>query len=614
MSQDPTLSDASDLESLAAEPAETSPLVPVHSLENVSDVSAQPGFRPFRSLLALGIFVLLSGGIWVTTKHMGMAMGGMDHGSMGHGSMDHGSMDEMDHGSMGGMSGMDHGSMSHDEMMAVDGAFNAVPVQIETVRPSLVQETVQYTGAVYPYLEVTVYPRIAGQLGDYDLYPGDRVQKGQIIAQLDASERLTQLAEAQAETDVMRTVLVANEMQLQEQEKEIGRLNADLDYMKLKAKRFKDLAKGGAISQNDYDVVASQVAAQESAISGARVKLVRMEAELGRDRAMVAQSRARAGTAAVLESYSDLTAPISGIVQARMADPGVVVQPNMGILKIGDYSKVRLRASVAQADAVGIGKGTQVQAMVPGADLPPITGEITSIFPDADNQTRTVMVEAVVNNPNDQLLSGQFLEMQIIKASKPASLSVPQTALHQFQGQPALWVVQGNGEEATAERRVVKRGVMSGNRVEITAGLKADDRVVTSGFSRLMQGSQVAVVDAAGEPVASLLAPAPMGNAEILLLSPELEAGTKAGAAELVLQVRDRETQEPIALEALDVDVTMPMKNMAPMTTMVDVKAMDEPGQFKVKTHFGMKGDWVIKADVDEGENQGKAKFTLTAR
>jgi RND family efflux transporter MFP subunit len=598
MPQDPSPSPPSTPASSAA--AEPSPTLPPPS-----DGIAPPhsSFRPLRSILALGIFALLSGGIWFTT--MMISMGEMDHSAM-----------EMDgeEGEGGKTAAMDHGSMSHDDMMAVDGAFNAVPVQVEEVRPQLVQETVRYTGAVYPYSEVTVYPRIAGQLGDYNIYPGDRVQKGQLLARLDASERLTQLAEAQAETDVMRRVLVANEMQLREQEKEIDRLKANLDYMKLKAKRFQDLTAGGAVSQNDYDVVASEVSAQEAAIAGAQVKLMRMEAELGRDRAKVTQSQAKVGTAQVLESYSDITAPISGIVQDRMADPGGVVQPNMGILKIGDYRQVRLRASIAQTDAVGIGKGTQVKATLPGTDLPPITGEITSIFPDADPQTRTVTVEALVNNPGDQLLAGQFLEMQIVKASKPAALSVPQTALHQYQGQPALWVVRGHGEDAVAERRVVKRGVVSGDRLEISSGLQAGDRVVTSGFSRLMEGSQVAVVNASGEPVASLLAPVQAGNAEITLLSPQAGTGAKAGAAELILQVSDRKTQQPLAVDELMVDVTMPMKNMAPMTTMVDVQAMDEPGQFKVKTHFGMKGDWVIKTEVKTGENQGKAKFTLTAR
>ncbi|QUY45808.1 efflux RND transporter periplasmic adaptor subunit [Acaryochloris marina] len=555
----------------------------------VASISHSPGFRPFRSLLALGIFIVLSGSIWFAVKHFGgMAMADTEQGAM------------------------DHGGMSHDEMMAVDGAFNAVPVQVEEIRPGLVQETVQYTGSVYPYLEVTVYPRIAGQLKDYSIYPGDRVKKGQVIVQLDALERRTDLVEAKAERDVMREILVANSMQLEEQQREIDRMAAELDYMKLKAKRFKALVAGGAISQNDYDLVASEVTAKESAISGARTKWVRMKAELGRDRAKINQFQAKANTAVVMERYTNLTAPISGIVQSRMADPGVVVQPGMGVLKIGDYSRVRLRANVAQADAVGIGKGTRVKAVIPGTKMPPITGKITSIFPSADPQTRTVTVEAVVNNPSDQLLSGQFLEMQIIKASKPATLSVPQTALHQFRGQPAVWVVQGSGEEAVAVRRRIKQGLVSGDRVEIFKGLKSGDRVITTGTSRLLEDSKVAVVNAAGEPVASLSTPT-AGNVSIQLVSPKTKT-VKAGTEELILQVVDAATQSPLAVKQLVVDVTMPMKNMAPMTAMVDLKALPKPGQFRVKTHFGMKGDWVIKAQIKDAEHQGRAQFKLTAQ
>lgn len=559
------------------------------SVPMLTPSTVSTGFRPVQSILALGIFILLSGGIWVTVKHLGnTSRMGMDH------------------------EGMDHSSMSHDEMMAVDGAFNAVPVQVATVKPGLMQETVQYTGTVYPYLEVTVYPRIAGQLRDYGIYPGDRVQKGQRLAQLDALERRTELAEAQAEREVMQEVLDANTLQLTEQQREIERLVAELDYMQLKAKRYQDLVAGGALAQNDYDAVASELSAKQSAISGARAKLARMKAELSRDKAMISQSLAKESTAAVMARYTDISAPISGIVQLRMADPGVVVQPGMGILKIGDYSRLRLRANVAQADAIGIGKGSIVTASIPGADAAPISGKITSIFPSADPQTRTVTVEAVVDNPKDQLLSGQFLEMNIIKSSKPATLSVPQKAIHQYEGKSAVWVVQGTGEMAVAERRVIQRGVVSGDRVEVVKGLKSGDRLVTNGFSRIMDGSQVRVVDAAGASVATL-SNTQEGTVAIELVSPNSK-DVNAGTAELTLQVRDATSKDPIAVDELAVDVTMPMKNMAPMTTLVDLKALPEPGKYRVKTHFGMKGDWIVKAQVKDAKHKGRNQFTLTAK
>ena len=76
----------------------------------------------------------------------------------------------------GGMGGHDMGGMSHDDMMRVDGAFNAMPVTVEEVQPAPLDASVNYTGAIYPYSEVTVYPRVAGQLSNYDIYPGDQRQ------------------------------------------------------------------------------------------------------------------------------------------------------------------------------------------------------------------------------------------------------------------------------------------------------------------------------------------------------------------------------------------------------------------------------------------------------
>ena len=321
--------------------------------------------------------------------------------------------------------------------------------------------------------------------------------------------------------------------------------------------------------------------------------------------------------ACVERGYTDITAPISGIVQTRMADPGVVVQPGMGILKLGDYSRVRLRANVSQADAMGISKDSTVEVVIPGSEVGSIRGKITSIFPNADPKTRTVTVEAVADNPKDQLLSGQFLEMKIIKSSQPSTLSVPQKTIHQYKGQSAVWVINGTGETAIAERRVVQRGIVSGDRVAITKGLKSGDRLITSGFSRIRDGVKVSVVDGTGVPVASLstshLSNAQESSVVIDLVNPDAK-DVKAGTAELTLQVRDASSKDPIAVEDLSVDVTMPMKNMAPMTTLVDLKALPEPGKYRVKTHFGMKGDWIVKAQVKDKKHQGRAQFTLTAK
>jgi len=535
-----------------------------------------------RVLLGLGVFAVLSSSILLITDQIKPTS------------------------SMAGMEGHDMSGMSHDDMMQVNGAFNPIPVTVEVVQPGEFEANVSYTGSIMPYQEVVVYPRVAGQLTNYSVYPGDRVKAGQVLAQLDATERSTELAEAQAEADAMETSLRASQVQIEEQTQEIARLQAELDYLQLRQNRFATLVAEGAIAQDDLDIVASEVNAKQAAIRKAKAARSRLLAEVDQNRAKVGQARAEVSTAAVMQSYTKLQSPISGIVQNRMVDPGVVIQPGMGVLKIGDYSRVRLQANVAQEDAGYVRVGTPIQAQVPGVTDQPLTGKITSIFPQTNNDTRTVRVEAVVDNPQNRLLSGQFLEMTILTNRKANTISVPRNAVGEFNGADSVWVIEDN----QAQRRQVETGMISGDRIEITQGLKMGDRVITSGDSRLVPDAQVTVVDDTGDPV-PMLGERSQDKIEVAIVDPDPTKGFKSGGAELILEVRDPQTQEPLPAKDVAVDVTMPMPNMPPMTTMVELEPTDKPGQFQVKTHFGMAGEWHIKVEVKDPDYAGQTLLTV---
>lgn len=543
--------------------------------------------RPGKTILGIGVFVLLTGGILTVTNQFKPAS------------------------SMAGMEGHDMSNMSHDEMMQVDGSFNPTPVTVMSVKPGLLAARVKYTGSVHPYQEITVYPRIAGQLTNYSVYPGDRVSTGQILAKLDAGERLTEVAEAVAKADSMETSLEAAQIELSEQRQEIERLAAELSYRQKKRDRFALLVKEGAISQDQYDIEDTNATTAQVALKAARVKLRRLEAQVLSARSELKQAKAQKNTASIMKGYTKLRSPITGIVQERMVDPGVVVQPGMGVLKIGDYQKIRLRANVAQQDAVNVKVGTPMVAKVPGSNVQEITGRITSIFPQTNSNTRTVTVEAVVNNPGTQLLSGQFLEMEIITARQPNALSVSRSALTEFKDQTAIWVIDGE----VGRRKIVTTGLISGEQVEITNGLKPGDMVITSGHAKLMENSRVAVVDAAGKSV-SLGGnnSKSEGNTRVVLISPSSPDSIKKGGAQLIFEVQDSKTNKPIKVENLDVKVTMPMKNMPPMTSMVEIKPDSQPGRFQVDTHFGMKGKWEVEVKVKDSKYQGKTDFNVTVK
>lgn len=548
--------------------------------ETAPQQESASNFKWGKTFLGLGVFALLTGNILVLTNHLKPSS------------------------SMAGMEGMDHGNMSHDEMMAVDGSFNPNPVRVETVNPQVLEASVSYTGTIKPYEEIMVYPRVAGQLTNYSVYPGDRVTAGQPIATLDASELTTGVAEAAAEVSTMETDLEMSKIEVDEQKSAIAQIEADLDYLNLKKDRFARLVKDGVISQDEFDVVDSEVRSKEAALKQARVKLARMGAMVTNNRAKINQAKAKVVTAKVMQGYTTITSPISGIVQERNVDPGVVVQPSMGIVKIGNYNRVRLQANVAQSDAVNINPGATVVATVPGSNIPPIKGKITSIFPQANSQTRTVTVEAVIDNPDGQLLSGKFLEMKIITARKPNAITIPQAAVVEFQDQASVWVVEGD----TVTAQPVTLGMSTGDRIEVTSGLESGQAVVTSGQRRLVENAPVAVINQSEQPIATNKASTQ--DIQIQLVSPNAQTGVPMGDAQLVIEVKDAQGQ-PLDVKDLEMSASMPMKNMAPMSAPVEVQPDSKPGRFQADTYLSMKGDWTITAQVKDQKNKGKQEFTV---
>ncbi len=555
---------------------------PEKTIETAPQQESASSFKLGKTLLGLGVFALLTGNILVLTNHLKPSS------------------------SMAGMEGMDHGDMSHDEMMAVDGSFNPNPVRVETVKPQVLEASVSYTGTIKPYEEIMVYPRVAGQLTNYSVYPGDRVTAGQPIATLDASELTTGVAEAAAEVSTMETNLEMSKIEVNEQKSAIAQIEADLDYLNLKKDRFARLVKDGVISQDEFDVVDSEVRSKEANLKQARVKLARMEAQVTNNRAKINQAKAKVDTAKVMQGYTTITSPISGIVQERNVDPGVVVQPSMGIVKIGNYNRVRLQANVAQSDAVNIRPGTTVVATVPGSNIPPIKGKITSIFPQANSQTRTVTVEAVIDNLDGQLLSGKFLEMKIVTARKPNAITVPQAAVVAFQDQPSVWVV----EVDTVTAQPVTLGMSTGDRVEVIGGLESGQAVVTSGQNRLVENAPVAVINQSEQPIATNKTATQ--DIQIQLVSPDNNE-VAMGDAQLVIEVKDAQGQ-PLDVKDLEMSASMPMKNMAPMSAPVEVQPDGKSGRFKADTYLSMKGDWTITAQVKDPKNKGKQEFAIKVK
>lgn len=349
--------------------------------------------------------------------------------------------------------------------------------------------------------------------------------------------------------------------------------HASTDYWNTEIVREKQLADAGAASRQEYQNELSQAQQAQAALAQARAKVnqataaaqsaqakvtgAQRQADVARAGVKIAQAdiavaggqaaqaeagaeaaQAAAQAAAVQRGYSRILSPANGIVTARPASPGMLVQAGTIILRVAEVDRVRVQANVGVEDLAGVHVGSPLQiAMRGGGSAQSIPARVTSVFPSADPQTRTAVVEAVVSNLNHRLLPGAFATVRIFRDGVANRLLVPASALAAQGGVSYLWTANGStqkisvyecvvchmhytsaqaaklhyrdpmdggklvpvpgtvaasgGAGLTAHRVVVQVGASDGTWTEITGSLPAGARVVTHGQAGLSEGARV---------------------------------------------------------------------------------------------------------------------------
>lgn len=203
---------------------------------------------------------------------------------------------------------------------------------------------------------------------------------------------------------------------------------------------------------------------------------------------------------AVLElSYTNVTAPISGVLASRSIKPGNFVQINTPIFRIVDDSRLEATLNVPERELATLKAGQPVSMVADALPGQSFTGVVDRIAPVVDSGSGTFRVISTFEG-GDLLQPGMFGRIRIDYDKRADALVVPRSALLDDEGEPAVFQVR----EGKAVRVPVKLGYMDGEWVEVREGLKVGDSVVTAGKIALRDGTPVTVIGApaAAKPVA----------------------------------------------------------------------------------------------------------------
>ena len=306
-------------------------------------------------------------------------------------------------------------------------------------------DTLRLIGEAHPFQTAIVYAKVSGYMRSIGVDKGDFVRANQLLAVIESPE-----------TDKQYQAAVA-----------------DAHNKELIANRATALVKEKVVSQQMADQ-----AEADAAVSKAQLEQI--------------------GT---LKSYEQLRAPFSGIVTARYADAGALIQSAatsqtsaLPVVEISETARLRVYVYVDQAHAGFVRPGDTATIFDQAHPATKVGARVTRTAGEIDPKTRTLLVEVDVDNPHNRILAGSFVQVEL-KIQMPQYVEIPSDALIVRGSGPVVAVVT---PENTVKFTQVVVADQMGESVRLLTGLREGERVARNLGERVAEGSKVQPVSRPG--------------------------------------------------------------------------------------------------------------------
>jgi RND family efflux transporter MFP subunit len=334
---------------------------------------------------------------------------------------------------------------------ALDGRTEASAHPIVGIVIAAVSEApseVTLPAAIEALQDTPIYARTTGYIAKWTADIGDRVKAGQVLAVIDGPDLDQELAQSRAN---------------------LAQAKANLEIARISTDRWKELGAQNAVAQQDVDQKAADYAAGQASVVAAQANVDRL---------------------VQLKDFQQVTAPYDGVVSARNAQVGALINAGAGveIFHIAETDVLRVFVSVPQTYVRSIRKGLRADVLVPEFPGRVFHGEVARFAGSLDSASRTLLTEVRLANPKGELFPGMFGDVRFsFKAAQPAILLPSNAAVINASGTLVASVDSSNKIHFLH----VKLGRDFGSQIEIIDGLAPGTRVVAKPSDSLFEGMEV---------------------------------------------------------------------------------------------------------------------------
>ena len=340
-------------------------------------------------------------------------------------------------------------------------------VSVEPLRQASLSHSVELTGSLIPRSEFIVAPKVSGRLEKLFFDIGDRVTRGDLIAQLESEEFERQVQGALAELEVAQASLGESASELLVSRRELDRALRLAGSGSLSQSELDQIQAAYDVRQARHEVAQAQVRQREAALEAARVRL----------------------------SYTKIAArwdqgPETRVVGRRFTSQGAMLQANEPIISIVDTSSLIAVVNVIERDFPFITIGQSATVRTDAYPEKTFAGTVSRFAPVLEESSRQGRVEVIISNPEGLLAPGMFARVRLEFSRQEDVLSAPRSALARRNGVQGVFLA--DTENLKAEFIPVVLGLVEGDLVQIIEP-EIQGYVVTLGHHLLEDGMKITI-------------------------------------------------------------------------------------------------------------------------
>ncbi|HZE26262.1 MAG TPA: efflux RND transporter periplasmic adaptor subunit [Terriglobales bacterium] len=368
---------------------------------------------------------------------------------------------------------------------ATRGGTKIDPSKLAKVEKGDLAKSVVATGKVEPITKVEIKSKASGIVKKLYVDAGDRVKKGQLLAELDKEEIEARVAQAHAQVEASEASAKGSEADLERAK--VDAEGPDVPLLKRAYDRAQGMAKEGVVSASALDDAQKNYELALNKQNVAKAQLLVLRAKIGQARAQVAQDHANLKQLEEQLGYTTITSPIDGIILSRDVEVGDAVSSILVlgssatlIMTEGDTSEVYVKGKVDESDIGKVYMAQPARIKVESFKDKTFNGKVTKISPmgvEKDNVT-TFEVRVSINNPGGELKAAMTANAEIILEEHKNVLQIPEgSILYDKDKKASVEIPDEKGKEGK-RKLAVNIGISNGAKTELLNGLKEGDQVV----------------------------------------------------------------------------------------------------------------------------------------